>query len=140
MLYYLGYFILGNLAYSIDSFVLPPYDQPYSRSLQVIFHHSSAIITVECDFGEIDLRWGIFWKCLTCSLQYISLIVEGSIRLDNYIVDHRDKKYSQSQGSKKLMAIEKLLKKSVFELDCYNNTVSCLVRGQDSDRGRKDLK
>ena len=61
-LYQLGYFILGDSAYAIESFLLPPYDQPETKSSQDDFNffHSSGRITVECAFGEIDLRWGIF--------------------------------------------------------------------------------
>ena len=73
--------------------MLPPYDQPPSKSSQddFNFYHSSARITVECAFGEIDLRWGIFWKRLTCSLEQATCVIEGSMRLHNYIVDYRER-------------------------------------------------
>ena len=53
-----GYFILGDSAYAIESFILPPYNLAKSKSPEddFNFYHSSARITVECAFGEIDLR------------------------------------------------------------------------------------
>ena len=91
-LYENGFFIIGDSAYCIESFLLTPYDNAVPKSPQddYNFFHSSARITVECAFGEIDLRWGIFWKRLNYSLDNISIIVEGAMRLHNYLVDYRE--------------------------------------------------
>ena len=92
-LYDKGFFIIGDSAYCIESFLLPPYDNavPKSPEDDYNFFHSSARITVECAFGEIDLRWGIFWKRLNYSLDNIAIIVEGAMQLHNYLVDYREK-------------------------------------------------
>ena len=91
-LYDLGYFILGDSAYAITLFLLPPYTSPSSKISEddFSFFHSSARITVECAFGEIDLRWKIFWKRLCCSLDNAILIIEGAMHLHNFIVDYRN--------------------------------------------------
>ena len=91
-LFDLGYYILGDSAYAIESFLLPPYDNTTSRSSEDNFNffQSSARITVECAFGGIDLRWGIFWKRLTSSLEHAALIIEGAMHLHNFLVDYRD--------------------------------------------------
>ena len=54
----LGYFLLGDSAYALESFILVPYDSPSPKTAEddFNFYHSSARITVECAFGEIDLR------------------------------------------------------------------------------------
>ena len=58
----LGYYLLGDSAYALESFISVPYDSlsPTTAEDYFNFYHSSACITVECVFGEIDLRWGIF--------------------------------------------------------------------------------
>ena len=57
-----GLVIVGVSAYCIESFLLPPYDNTSPRTPEddFNFYHSSPRITVECVFGEIDIRWGIF--------------------------------------------------------------------------------
>ena len=94
-----GYFILGDSAYCIESFLLPPYDnaEPRSQDDDFNFYHSSARITVECAFGEIDLRWGIFWKRLNYSLENIYIIIEGAMRLHNFLVDYRERMINVNQ-------------------------------------------
>ena len=83
---------MGDSSYAIESFIIPPYDSPPPRTSEddVNVYHSSARITVECAFGEIDLRWGIFWKRLSCRFKNRALIIEGSTRLQNFLVDHRE--------------------------------------------------
>ena len=60
----MSFFILGNSAYAIESFIIPLYSLPCSKIPEddFICYHSSTRITVECTFGEINLRWEIFWK------------------------------------------------------------------------------
>jgi hypothetical protein len=43
---------------------------------------------VECAFGEIDARWGIFWKPLKFSLNHSIQTIEAALRLHNFIVNH----------------------------------------------------
>ena len=54
------------------------------------FFHSSARITVEYAFGEIDLCWGIFWKRLCGSVDTNIMICEGAMHLHNFLVEYRD--------------------------------------------------
>ena len=91
-LYEHGLYILGDSAYSLESFLLCLYLQPMYKSAEDTFnfYHSSARITVECAFGEIDLRWGIFWKRLMYSLEHTAIIIEGAMCLHNFLVDYRD--------------------------------------------------
>jgi len=43
---------------------------------------------VECAFGEIDQRWGIFWRPLRFSLQHNIQTIDAALRLHNVIVDY----------------------------------------------------
>ena len=103
-LYQLGYFILGDSVYTIDSFLLPPYGSSPIMTSEDYFNllYSSARIIVEYAFGEINLRLGIFWKILTCSLKNTSLIIEGSVRLHNFLMDYREAhKVSDEESNEK---------------------------------------
>ena len=83
-----GFYFVGDSAYSIRSFLLTPYDNALHGTPEdnYNFFHSSARISVECAFGEIDLRWGIFWSPLKFSLHFNCLIIDACMRLHNFIV------------------------------------------------------
>ena len=86
-------FILGDSAYGIESFLIPPYDTPFSKTPEDDFnyYHSSARITVECAFGEISLRWGIFWKKLSSSIETNIMVCEAAMQLHNFLVEYRER-------------------------------------------------
>ena len=123
-LFNLGYYILGDSAYAIESFILTPYDgaSPQTAEDDFNFYQSSARITVECAFGEIDLRWGIFWKRLTCSLDHASVIIEGAMRLHNFIIDYRDEHCNTDK---------EVTDRRMFTEDISNNGAMVMVVGDD---------
>ena len=127
-LFALGYYILGDSAYAIESFLLPPYDaaNPKTSEDDFNFFHSSARITVECAFGEIDLRWGIFWKRLSCSLEHATVIIEGAMRIHNFLVDYRDEHCDREQ---------ELNERSIFTDDIANSDALVMVVGNDVGAG-----
>jgi len=88
----LGFYFVGDSAYSLKSFLLTPYDNVMHGSHEdnYNFFHSSSRITVECAFGEVDLRWGIFWKPLRFSLVHNCRVIDAAMRLHNFIVDFRE--------------------------------------------------
>jgi hypothetical protein len=78
-LYKNGYFLIGeDSAYCMESFLLVPYDNPYNMrtargQVEDAYncYHSNSRIKIECTFGEIIMRWGIFWrKMRTISLPF----------------------------------------------------------------------
>ena len=118
-------FFLGDSAYGIQSFIIPPYDSPLSKTPEddYIFFHSSARITVECAFGEIDLRWGIFWKRLCGSVDTNIMICEGAMHLHNYLVDFRDEH-----------DVDYNYENMIFLNDCRDNGHTSEVTTNDSIR------
>jgi DDE superfamily endonuclease len=90
-LYDNGFLIAGDSAYPLTSFLIPPYSNAQSRSIEddFIFWHSSSRINIECAFGEIIMRWGIFWRKLLFSLKDVGKIVNAACLLHNFIVDER---------------------------------------------------
>ena len=87
-----GLYLVGDSAYAIRSFLITPYDNAAHASSEddFNFHHSSIRIYVECAFGEIDQRWGIFWKPLKFSLKHNVAVIDAALRLHNFIVDFRE--------------------------------------------------
>ena len=86
-----GLFIIGDSTYCIESFLLLPYDNNSPRTPEddFNFYHSSPRITVECAFGEIDIRF--FLKRLNCNLEHATIIIEGSMIIHNYLVNYRER-------------------------------------------------
>ena len=129
-LFNLGYFILGDSAYAIESFILPPYDNARSKSEEDAynFYQSSARITVECAFGEIDRRWGIFWSAIMYSLENTCIICEGAMHLHNFLVDYRN------SLADPLTEVQK--EKEIFHYDQIDNGIVSYAVTNDNTRPR----
>jgi hypothetical protein len=105
-----GYYFIGDSAYGIRSFLHTPYDNAIHGTPEdnYNFFHSSSRISVECAFGEIDLRWGILWRPLQYSLERNVQIIDATMRLHNFIVDHRP-------GNEQSIDI---IDRAIFDDDC----------------------
>jgi len=84
-----GFYLIGDSAYSLKSYLLTPYDnaKPSTPEDSFNYYHSSCRIYVECAFGEIDIRWGIFWRPLGHKLSTTKFIIDAAMRLHNFIID-----------------------------------------------------
>jgi len=89
-----GLYFIGDSAYAIKSFLVTPFDNAVHGTPEdnYNFFHSSSRISVECAFGEIDLRWGILWSTLRFSLAHNVNVIDACMRLHNFIVDWREDK------------------------------------------------
>ena len=78
-------------------FIIPPYDLAKFQTNEDIFNFfkSSTKIIVECAFGEIDLRWEIFWRRLTTFIVHSFIICEGVMCLHNFLVDYRNENVTE---------------------------------------------
>ena len=87
-----GFYFIGDTAYSLKSFLLTPYDNAVHGTPEdnYNFFHSSSRISVECCFGEVDLRWGIFWRELNYALDVNCKIIDACMLLHNFIVEQRN--------------------------------------------------
>ena len=70
----------------------------------------------------IDMRWGIFWKRLNCSLENAAIIIEGAMRLHNYLVDYRE-------NNKLVNELEEDM--DLFHQDALNSNTIRLQTGND---------
>ena len=127
-LFSMSFFILGDSAYAIESFILPPYDNAKSKSAEDAFnfYQSSARITVECAFGEINRRWGIFWSPIAYSLKNTAIICKGAMHLHNFLVDWRES-LSDSHN-------EVFTENEIFDYDRLDNGITSSVICSDATR------
>lgn len=86
-----GFFLVGDSAYNLESFLLVPYPQAGPRSLEdnYNYYHSNCRIRIECAFGEMVMRWGIFWRTLNFDLEQVGDVVSSAALLHNFIIDER---------------------------------------------------
>lgn len=87
------FYVIGDSAYSLRPFLMVPFDNALPHSAEDTFNFilSSSRINVECAFGEIDARWGIFWRPLKFDLDKQRNIIDASFRLHNFILDHKER-------------------------------------------------
>ena len=106
-----GYYIIGDSAYSIRSFLITPFDDAMHGTAEDNFNyfHSSSRISIECTFGEIDMRWGVLWRPLSFSMKHNTQVIDACLRLHNFIVDFRE-------DNEELTAMQEL-EKEVFQED-----------------------
>ena len=87
------FYFVGDSAYALRSYMLCPYDNamPGSDEDAFNFHQSSCRIYIECAFGEMNMRWGIFWKALGFGIRRNTIAIDGAMRLHNFIVNYRER-------------------------------------------------
>jgi hypothetical protein len=87
-----GYFIFSDSAYPLMGHLLVPYSDATSQSPEDAFNFwlSNSRINIECAFGEIVMRWGIFWRKLVFDIQHVGKIVTAAALLHNFLVDERE--------------------------------------------------
>lgn len=88
------FFLIGDSAYSLYSFFLIPFEKdaatPASPQDGFNFWHSNSRIRIECAFGEIIMRWGIFWRPLRFKLSRCGDIINAALLLHNFLVNERE--------------------------------------------------
>ena len=87
------FYFVGDSAYSLRSYLLCPYDSAMSGSDEDAFnfHQSSCRIYIECAFGEMNLRWGLFWRAMKYGIQRNTIAIDAAMRLHNFIVNYRER-------------------------------------------------
>ena len=91
-----GLFILGDSAYWLSTFMMIPFEKPQMKSDpgyakdSYNFYHSSCRINIECAFGELVMRWGIFWRSLQFDLKKCQKIIMVCMLLHNFILENRE--------------------------------------------------
>ncbi len=86
-----GYFLIGNSAYTCSAWgfsgSINSDAQPNSAEDAFNFWLSNSRIQIECTFGEIVMRWGIFWRKLLFGIERVGSIMNAALILHNLLVD-----------------------------------------------------
>ena len=86
------FFFVGDSAYDLESFLLIPFEnaEPQSDKDAYNYYYSNYRIRIECTFGELIMRFGLFWRTLKMNLEDVGDIVNAAALLHNFIVDERE--------------------------------------------------
>jgi len=91
-----GLYLQGDSAYPLTAFLQVPFELPDlqndpTRSKDAFnYFHSCNRIYIECAFGELIMRWGVFWRSLRFDLKKCSRIITVAMLLHNFIIDERN--------------------------------------------------
>lgn len=88
-----GFFFVGDSAYPLSSYLQVPYDSPSPGSMEDGFNFwlSNSRIRIECAFGELVMRCGIFWRSLRFkSLKKSTDVIRAAALLQNFLIDSRE--------------------------------------------------
>ena len=88
------FFATGDSACVLLSFMLIPCaidlnDAGWKQKDNFNYHLSSERIWIECSFGELMMRWGIFWRRLNFGVDLCGDIIMASMLLQSFIIDNR---------------------------------------------------
>ena len=64
-------------------------DDPEKAKDGFNYHLSACHIYIECAFGELVMRWGIFWRTLLFDLKKSSTIIQVAMLIHNFIIKNR---------------------------------------------------
>ena len=133
-----GLYLIGDSAYALRSFLLTPFDNAVHGQPEddYNFFHSSSRISVECTFGEVDLRWGILWKPLNLSLKNNIKVIDACLRMHNFIVDFR----TRDKEITKMELLEKMVFNKEYLRYLQTEPKSCFVGvngGEEEDFVKK---
>ena len=83
---------MGDSAYIMKSYLLVPYNYAASKLLEDAcnFLQSNCRIRIECTFGELVMRFRIFWRELRYDLTKVGNIINAAALLHNFTVDERE--------------------------------------------------
>ena len=85
-----GLCFLGNSACALRPFLITPYENAKHGCFEddSNYHLFTNRIFIECAFGEVDSRWGIFWSPLRFKLQQNLKVIDAAMQLHNFIICH----------------------------------------------------
>ena len=80
------FFINGDAAFSLSNSMITPSGDAALDDFD--YHQSSNRMPIECAFGILVRRWGIFWRPLSVRFDRRAALVGACMRLHNFCIDH----------------------------------------------------
>lgn len=90
-----GYCIVGDAAYPLSNCLLTPYpgnNLPTHKDA-FNFYQSHYRIEIDCSFGMLNRRWGIFWRPLEVDVGKATRIITCCMKLHNICIDASDEEF-----------------------------------------------
>jgi hypothetical protein len=84
-----------------------PEADPYGMHNGFNYYESSDRIWIEYSFGELIIRWGIFWRTLLFDLLMCGIIILVAMLLHNFIINERTLLMTTSLRDSTLMSMMK---------------------------------
>ena len=81
------FFLNGDAAFSQSNSMITPSGDPALDSFD--FHQSSNRMSIECAFGMLVRKWGVFWRPLSVAFPRRAALVAACLRLHNFCIDRR---------------------------------------------------
>jgi len=91
-----GLYAQGGSAYPLTEFLQTPFElpdlqsDPNASNNAFNYFHSANRIYIECAFGELIMRWGIFWRSLRFSLRKCGMVIKAAMLLHNFLINQRN--------------------------------------------------
>ena len=136
-----GLSIYGENAYSNTPYITTPVKSvSYGPEDAFNYYQSASRIYVECAFGEITLRWGIFWTPLQFHISKHRYVIDAAFRLHNLLVDYRERNGKKSDLDFYSADTVKFMTANPNELvGVYGNGIDGIgINSGDSHMGRKN--
>ena len=81
------FFINGDSAFTLSNSMTTPSGDPKLDAFD--FHQSSNRMPIECAFGMLVRRWGVFWRPLSIRFNRRAALIGACMRLHNFCIDRR---------------------------------------------------
>ena len=98
------YWIAGDQAYPLSDSLLTPFGRPRRGPMDPAsdafnFFQSSARMNIECAFGMLVQRFGVFWRPLRVNLDRVPLVIRCAMKIHNLCIDQRMDRISLSMDA-----------------------------------------
>ena len=130
-------FLVGDAAYGLSNSLLTPWgdaQDPAKDSFD--FWQSHLRINIECAFGILVARWGIFGRALDVPLHKVSYVIEAAFKLHNFCIDERELEFTAACEAEDGEAAAPSLAEAVLQSDGCDDEAAAAAHAAARSRER----